>query len=309
MIELHRHVGGSINTTTIQMMKKDLSLSEIQQALIMNGDDEKTFHKFLSKFDILDKVEWTRENIELAVRQVCWDVVKEQIQYCELKFSIGRYVKDTEMTPEEVIIYISDILIDESHKWDVQIVPVFSLKYETPREIQSKFAQVINNSKVAERIVGLDLVGDEQFFDHRFYKPIFDYWRSFGKGLQAHVGESQDVQNIRLAIEELGVNRIAHGIKAIEDDNIIKLLIDRNVSLDIAITSNICTGVVKSLSEHPVRKLFDMGVPITIGTDDPVILNTTIRKEFELLEKAFNFTADEISLIINNSAKFAFAFL
>lgn len=308
MIELHRHLGGSINATTIQIMRKDLELSEIQQALIMNGDEDKTFHKFLSKFDILDKIEWTRENIEIAIRQVCWDVVKEQIQYCELKFSIGRYVKDTGMTPEEVVIYISDILIDESSKWNVQIVPVFSLKYETPREIQSKFAQVINNSKVAERVVGLDLVGDEQFFDHKFYKPIFDYWRSFGKGLQAHVGESQSVNNIKLAVEELKVNRIAHGIKAIEDINIIKLLIDHDISLDIAITSNICTGVVKSISEHPVRKLFDLGVPITIGTDDPVILNTSIKKEFELLEKYFGFTANEIELIVKNSARFAFAF-
>lgn len=303
-VDLHRHIGGSIRIETIAKMIQ-LPIEEIKSKMLYAPNEQYTFQSFLRKFDILDKITWDKKNIHLLLKQIIWDIVAEKINYCELKLSIGRYVKDTGLTPNDAIRYIKDIISEEENNWDVVIGLVLSLKYEQDREQQKSFSSVINDSSVRASLVGIDLVGDEEYFDADFYEPIFKDWKNAGLGTQAHVGESQSAENVRLAVEKLKVDRIAHGIKIIDCPDIIDVVKKNDVSLDIAISSNLYTGIVRKLEEHPIRRLFDAGVQLTVGTDDPVILNTTLDHEY-MLAKSLGFTDAELFSIMDNSIYYAF---
>lgn len=309
-VDLHRHVGGSITPTTIYEILKHhgttIPVNEIQQNLIMSNKDQKTFKNFLSKFDILDKIKWDPWSIRYAFQQICWDIAKEHVDHCELKMSIGRYVRDTGWSPEDVLNYIYQIVQDECIKWNISVSLILALKYEADREIQKRFSKVIEHTSIMDNIDGLDLVGDEALFNSDFYKPIFKYWKSANKGLQAHVGESQSAENVKKAILELGVDRIAHGIKAIDFPDILNIAKERDICFDIALTSNLFIGIINNIQDHPIKRLYDVGIPITIGTDDPVILGTTLDNEYQLAREVFQFSDEEIIHIMLNSVEYAF---
>ncbi len=105
---------------------------------------------------------------------------------------------------------------------------------------------------------------------------------------------------------EIGAERIGHGIRSIEDPVLVRHLADHRIPLEISITSNVRTGVVGSLGAHPVRKLYDAGVPITLNTDDPGIFGTTLCREYEIAAQEFGFTAEELRGIAHNGFRYAF---
>jgi adenosine deaminase len=106
---------------------------------------------------------------------------------------------------------------------------------------------------------------------------------------------------------ELGAERIGHGISSIEDPVLLRHLRDGGIPLEICVTSNLVTGVVKRIEEHPVRRLYDAGVPITLATDDPAMFRCTLLGEYELASRAFGFTQSELSALAQNGFRFAFA--
>jgi adenosine deaminase len=268
-------------------------------------DEPKNFYNFLSKFNILDEIHWDEWALDYAITQVCWDIAREHIDYAELKFSVDRYSQSLGWPNQRVVKFIHDIIERECDKWGMYIALVLSLKYSTDKERQRQIAKLIETD-AADCIVGIDLVGDEGVFTPDFYVPIFREWKKAGKGLEAHVGESQSAENVRIAIEKLGVHRVAHGIKAADYPDILALAKERNVCFDTALTSNLFTGVVPSLREHPAKRLINQGVAVTIGTDDPAILGTDLDKEYSLLQTTFKLSDEQIIDVMYNSYLYAF---
>jgi len=267
--------------------------------------ENKDFHRFLKKFDVLNNIKWTENAISIIIQQICWDLAMEKIKYCELKLSISRYVRDLGIPPADVIKIIYDMICYEEERWASSYPLVLCLKYESDRNEQQAIADVINNKAVRGMLAGIDLVGDEAYFDVNFYRPIFEKYKEAGLGLEAHVGESQSAANVQQAVEILKVDRIAHGIKAVDHPDILAMIKENNIGMDIAISSNIYTGVVQSIKEHPVKKLFDFGIDVTIGTDDPVILGTNLDMEYSYLFQ-LGFTESQIIKIMDNSIYHAF---
>lgn len=274
--------------------------------MTFKNDTKRDFLHFLKKFHLLDIIEWNDRAIEEALRQVVWDIAHEHINYAEIKFSTNKFVKQMKCTHRDIIELAYYIIKEESEKWDINIALVLSLKYEADRGEQLAAAKVINDDVIAGFLDGIDLVGNEAFFDVEFYAPIFSDWRKAGKGLIAHVGESQPAANVWKAVERLNVDRIAHGLAAVTDNNLMSLTKERNIAFDVALTSNVFTGVVPNYMIHPVKKMIENGCIVTIGTDDPVVLGTTLDAEYEILRDTFGYSDKIIMDIMHNSVKYAF---
>jgi len=304
-IDTHVHLGGCITSEFVWevIQENDLyylgeNLTDVISAMQFGPEEEPNFHRFLDKFKILDKIKWNRDLIDRSVKSICDYMDENSVDYAWMRFSINKYMDCMNWHKHEAIKFIYDAF--EQYR-PGKIGLILSLKYESLRASQRQYAKLIENEDVAEKLIGIDLVGDEAYFDAEFYQPIFKEWKEADKILCAHVGESQSVDNIRKAIEIMQVTNVAHGLKIVEDKELMQIALDKNICFDMAITSNYITGVCKDYSKHPIHAMLDHGLTVTIGTDDPVQCNTNMLKEYSVLKNDVGLTDDSCNRIMANA--------
>jgi adenosine deaminase/aminodeoxyfutalosine deaminase len=152
-------------------------------------------------------------------------------------------------------------------------------------------------------VVAYGIGGDELRGPAHWFRDVFAYARDGGLHLVCHAGETAGPESVWAALA-IGAERIGHGIAAAQDPALMARLREQDVPLEVCISSNVCTGAVPSLKEHPVRALYDGGAPITIHTDDPAFFRTTLTHEYELAQEMFGVPAEEMA---ENSFRYAFA--
>jgi len=159
--------------------------------------------------------------------------------------------------------------------------------------------------RVHEGAVSFGLGGDEAGGPAAQFREVFAFARDHGMRLTCHAGETTGPESVWQALE-IGAERIGHGIRAIEDAALVAHLAAQRIPLEISITSNVRTGAVSSYAEHPVRKLFDAGVPLILNTDDPALFDAHLVGEYEIAAQRFGFTGEELRLLARNSLDYRF---
>jgi adenosine deaminase/aminodeoxyfutalosine deaminase len=153
-------------------------------------------------------------------------------------------------------------------------------------------------------VVGFGIGGHEELGPCLWFSDVFRFAGSEGLAILPHAGETAGAESIWAAVR-LGAKRIGHGIRAVDDPDLMQYLRERDIPLEVCITSNVATGAVASLDAHPVRRLFDAGVPITLNTDDPALFGATLEGEYRLAAQKFGFTGAELSSIAENAFRYA----
>ncbi|MTH76237.1 adenosine deaminase [Paracoccus aestuariivivens] len=141
-------------------------------------------------------------------------------------------------------------------------------------------------------VTGLGLAGAEDVGQPKDFAWAFDCAREAGLGLTAHAGEWRGAQSVRDALD-LGVTRIGHGIRAIEDPELVRDLAEREITLEVCPGSNVALGVVRDWSSHPIARLADAGVRVTVSTDDPPFFHTSLTREYDMLADRFGWSESE----------------
>ncbi|AOW11682.1 adenosine deaminase [Hydrogenophaga crassostreae] len=159
------------------------------------------------------------------------------------------------------------------------------------------------------RVVALSIDGNEAAAGRTGPRFVEAFRRAGAAGLKrtVHAGESSGPEGVRDAIELLGADRIDHGVRAIEDPGVVRLLVERGIPLGICPTSNILLGVCPSIERHPIERLRQAGVRVSINTDDPVLLGTTLEKEYALCRSAFGWSDDVLRAVARTSIEASFA--
>ncbi len=155
-------------------------------------------------------------------------------------------------------------------------------------------------------VVGFGLAGDEKAGLPKDFAYAFDMAREAGLRLTAHAGEWGGPQSVRDVITDLRVERVGHGVRAIEDPALVAELADRGIVLEVCPGSNVALGVYPGWSAHPIARLHDAGVPVTISTDDPPFFHTTMTREYERLSDTFGWDEAMFGALNVVAAKAAF---
>jgi adenosine deaminase len=155
-------------------------------------------------------------------------------------------------------------------------------------------------------LAGIGVGGDESALPARAFARAFRAARDLGLRTTIHAGEAAGPESIREALRRLTPDRIGHGVRAVEDVDLVSDLARRGTALEICPTSNVATGVVPSMRRHPIRKLLDAGVAVTINSDDGAFFNTDVERELRLASREFSLTTEEILRVTLNAGRAAF---
>jgi adenosine deaminase len=142
--------------------------------------------------------------------------------------------------------------------------------------------------------VALGLGGSERRFPPRLFARTFERAHQAGLPCVPHAGEMAGPKSVWAALRLLHADRIEHGVRSIEDQKLVEFLGQRQIPLDVCPTSNICLGVYPDYKSHPLRRLWEAGLLITINSDDPPMFNTDLNREYQILIDEFGFDAEEL---------------
>lgn len=310
-IELHCHLDGSIRPETVQQIAKEENIPLPTEDIVELSKLLKVEHtcsslkEYLTKFDLTLKVMQKPQQLYRITLELLEDSARVNIKYIEIRFS-PVLLMEGGMKFEEIVDSILAAMKEGRKKYGILsnliLICMRHHPLETSIEIVKKGRAYLNNS-----VVGIDLAGNEHDFPPELHKEAFDIAKNYGYHITVHAGETGIEKNIVTSIKELHAERIGHGVYAFKDENIIRLLKDRNVALEMCISSNVHTMAVESFENHPIKKYLDQGIKVTVNTDNNTVSNTNLNKEYKILIKKQNFSIEDLKKTIFNGIEASFA--
>ncbi len=292
--ELHLHLEGAVEPETLHELDSAMPVEELR-ALYRYRD----FDGFLKAFGEIGKRLRRPEDYALATRRLLERLAAQNVRYAEIILAAGVVLwKGQEFGPIFEAIREASIGSPVEVRWILDAVRQFGV------EDAMRVAEMAA-ARIGQGVVALGIGGSEERGPAEWFTDVFAFAKGAGLRLTAHAGETGDPNSVRAALR-LGAERIGHGIAAAGDPDLLRCLRERDIPLEISITSNLVTGVVKRLEDHPIRRLYEAGVPIVLNTDDPAMFGCTLEGEYRLAQH-LGFSETELRAIAQNGFRYAFA--
>lgn len=312
-VELHRHLEGAFRMETLLELARKRNLVELplddveafRQVVQMTEKDQPDFLTFLSKF----RADWysTLDDPRRVAYEAVTDAAKENISYFELRFSPEHYARKSDFALEAIIEAVISGASEAAVKSGMTIAYLITLGRE-----KLEADEMIQHIKLClpyqkHGVVGIDLAGDESHYPPELFTRVF-------KGLYArtgfhstiHAGEARGPESVITAITELDAERIGHGVRTIEDEKAMALVLDRKILLEQCLTSNFQTCTVASIKQHPFPKFYKHGIHVTLNADDPQIQQSDLNDDYEHAATLFGFGIEDFRKINLYSLEGAF---
>lgn len=284
-VELHRHLEGSLRLETMVDIARQhgitipadvLRLSTLVQ---VQEQDKYTFQNFLSKFNTLRLFYRSPDAIHRITREAIEDAAKDNVRYMELRFTPVALSRAERFPLQDVIDWVITSTKDAAKKHNVIVRLIASVNRHESTDLAEQVAW-ISAAYVKDGIVALDLAGNEAEYPSVPFYGIFKEAKQAGLHVTIHAGEWGPAPHVKEAIEEIGADRIGHGVRVLEDKNIVAMARERGTAFEVCVTSNYQSGVVNSLDTHPLMSMLEAGLNVTINTDDPSISRITLSHEY-----------------------------
>ena len=286
-VELHRHLEGSLRLETLveiasQYGMEGASRGSLGPLVQVGAAEPLTFHNFLSKFETLRRFYRSPEVIQRLTREAIADAAADNVRYLELRFTPAALSKAQSFPLAEIMDWVLAGVEQAASAGGMVTRLIASLNRHEPFELAE---QVIHLAveRQARGIVGIDVAGNEASHpDLDRFAGLLAEARQAGLGLTIHCSEWGGAQNTAQAIVHYHADRIGHGVRVMEDADAVALARETGTPFEVCLTSNLHTGAVTGLAEHPFRLMLDAGLNVTLNTDDPSISQITLSQELQL---------------------------
>lgn len=305
LVELHLHLDGALSINNCKKIARIQNIdipddNEVSKMMIVS-DGCNDLNEFLSKFVFPLSLLQTYEGIKNAVKNLEEELVLQGIIYAEIRFAPQLHTSKC-LTQDEVVRAAIEGL--NSSKLRSNLI-LCCMRGNNNHDENMETVRIAKKY-LDKGVCAIDLAGAEGLYPTADFEDVFMYAKELGVPYTIHAGEADGPNSIYDAIY-FGAKRIGHGIRAIEDSNLVKKIADEGITLEVCPTSNICTSVYNKIDDIPIKQFIDSGVKITINTDDPAICNTKLKDELKLVATTFELTYEDILKLQINAINASFA--
>jgi adenosine deaminase/aminodeoxyfutalosine deaminase len=301
--ELHLHLEGSIRPRTIfeLQQRRGIANPTLEQAEQFYRYQD--FAEFLLSFKAVTELLRTPEDYELITYRLMEQLKSENVLHAEVYISAG-VILWRKQNFEALFEGMERGRQLGERDFGVSLLWIFDATRHFGVEEARKVAELAVRHQ-NEHVVGFGIGGDERRAAPELFQDVYSYCRENGLRLTAHAGETTGPESIWGALN-LKAERLGHCLSAARDPELIEELSQRQVPIEICLTSNLRTGCCTAINEHPVRNYFDHGLMISLNTDDPAMFGTSLSREYQLAQDNFGFTDEHLRELARNSFEASF---
>ncbi len=300
-VELHLHLEGAIPLPALwELMEK------------YGGDPEvRTFEDLERRFEYRNFAEFIQtwiwknrflreyEDFEFIAEAIANDLKKQNILYAEAFYSPSTHAVRSSLQTGRITEALRRGL---ARVPGIEVSLIADLTRDLgPRSAERTLMEI--NEVRGFGVIGIGIGGTEYEYPPHLFSKVYERARHLGFHTTAHAGEVANSESVWGAIRELRVERIGHGTRAVEDDSLIEYLRQTRIPIEMCPISNVRTGAVSSIQEHPIRRFYDAGLVVFVNTDDPTMFKTSLADELRVLHEVHGFTPAEIRKLIINAAE------
>ena len=279
--EIHLHFEGSILPATLLQLAQKYGDSLIRTSAdaewaFVFSTSQEFFEQFLRVSSFLRET----DDFYLAAKEMAGRLLEDRIEYAEFMFSPMKFIR-AGLDYAEMIAAIERGLLEGCQDSALDFRFIIDVVRDLGPEMGMEMLRIVE-ANPHPHVVGVGLGGGENY-PPEDSEEVFAYAAGMGLSKTAHAGEGRGPQSIWGALRSLQVKRIDHGVRAVEDPELMRYLAENRITLNVCLTSNVMLGVASTYEAHPFRKLYEQGIPLTLSTDDPTFFQTTLCAEMEKL--------------------------
>jgi aminodeoxyfutalosine deaminase len=301
--ELHLHLEGTVEPETLVELSARHDSNPFTLEQVRRLYEYTDFHGFMMAFKSVTERFLTSDDFELVAYRMMQRLHEEGVVHAEVYISVG-VVHWRGHDFEPLFEGVERGRERGERDFGVSVLWIF----DAVRHFGIDPARCVFELAVRlkdRHVVGIGIGGDERQGPAEPFLGLYRYAAANGLRRTAHAGETTGPESIWAALN-IGAERLGHVLSAPKDAELIEVLSERQMPVEICMSSNVRTGCLKDLREHPVRQLFDAGLLVTINTDDPAMFHTSLAREYELAQDVFGFTDEHIRELARNSLEASF---
>lgn len=309
-VEIHLHLEGSVEPADLHELARRNHLPDASwpRAAFEEKYRYADFIGFLTAFKFVTEHLVRPEDYGWITSRLLERLHRQGVFYAEIFLSAGVVMKQ-----KKDLEAIVTALLKSSRTKEEQLGIHVNWIFDVTRQFGIELAEQVIEAAARcrtnglENVVGVGMGGDENSLPASEFKHVFASAREQGLRVTVHAGELGPAQSIREAVDVLGAERIGHGIAARLDGGLMNYLKDRRIPIECALTSNLCTGVIAKIEDHPLRTFLDGNLRVTLNTDDPALFRTDLMREYRLAATHFRFTPEDFIRLNRNALEGCFA--
>jgi adenosine deaminase len=310
--ELHVHLEGAIRPETLLTLarRNKVTLPADDLPGLRQWFAYRDFNHFIEIFFLVSRCLRTAEDYELIAYEFGEEMKRQNIRYAEVTFSASTHYYPLGIDHDTYFGGLNRGRERVRRDFGVEMRWVFDIvrdvRGEAERRKRADFTTRVALECKRDGVVALGLGGNEDGYPPEDFAPWFE--RALSEGLHSvpHAGENAGPASVWGALRILGAQRIGHGVRAIEDPDLVRHLAQQRIPLEVCPGSNICLGIYPDFAAHPLSRLYRAGVQLSVNSDDPPLFNVTLNEDVERLHSAFGLELDAIDEILLNGVRHSF---
>ena len=306
LTDLHLHLDGSLSVAAVR------ELAEMQGIAVPEKDEEllpllqvdtdcRDLNEYLEKFDFTVSLLQTEEALSTAVYQLEKELKDLGMLYAEIRFAPQLHTQNG-LSQAEVVA----AAIEGMNRCDFRSNLILCCMRGDDNHEQNMETVQVAKEYLGKGVVAIDIAGAEALYPTENFEDLFLLAKQLDLPYTIHAGEADGPSSVYKALE-FGAKRIGHGVRSVEDQELMQKLAEENVTLELCPTSNLNTNIFESLDEYPLLELMEAGVKVTINSDNMVVSGTNVEAELQKLIDTFGLEKEQLQTLAKNAVEASFA--